>query len=159
MTAADFSCQPEDISNLFGCLFPVKVDIVPAEQEEHMSAEKIVGIFRNDVGELVGVCNADFEFAARAAAALTMIPSGGCNEAIENKELSESYLENTHEVMNLMATLISEPGGKRVFLSDLVVPGQPIPDDVVTLLETYEFCAGLKASFQGYGEGVFTFLG
>lgn len=159
MTVAEFSCQPDDVASLFGSLFHAKVTVTAAAVADHSASDKILAVFRNDDGELVGVCKADFEFAARAAAALTMIPVGGCDDVIEEGVLDASYMENASEIMNLMATLISMPGSKRAFMAGVIEAGQLVPDDVTALLESQAFCSTLKTNFAGYGDGVFSFYG
>lgn len=159
MTVAEFSCEASDVANLFGCLFHSAVDVVSASDSDHSDSSKVIAVFRNDDGEVTGVCKSDFEFAARAAAALTMIPAGGCSDVIESGTLDDNYRENINEVMNLMATLISMPNSKRAFLAELIEGVENAPEDVVTVLDSPSYSSTLKATFTGYGDGVFSFYG
>lgn len=155
MNVAD--CTPETVFNLFSSLFPVEVEITPCSNTDHSSSEKVFGVYRNDDGALVAVCQADLDFAVWAAGALTMIPAGGCEDAIAENELTGSLHENAREVMNLLSTIISTHNGKRSFLDEFLATSDSVPEDVNTLLASSGESISLNIEFQRYGSGVITF--
>lgn len=157
MAVANF--ESDSVAELFRCLFPVDVEVEPTEKSDHNSSKKIVATYRNDKSTLAAVCQSDFEFAARCATALTMIPRGGCDDAIKSCELGSNYVDNFREIMNLLATLISTDDKKRVFLSDVITPDQVIPDDAVEMIKEHEYSSTLKATVGHYGDGVVSFFG
>ena len=159
MTVAQVEFQSDAVETMLDCLFLVDVTLVTASESDHSSSEKIAAIYRNDDGKIAAVCRSDFEFAARAGAALTMFPCGGCDDAIAAQELDENYIDNFNEVMNLLATLISASNGKRIFLSELLTPGQAMPEDASALIDGHRICLTFKATFARYGDGVFSFYG
>lgn len=159
MIVAELSFQTEDVSSLFSSLFPVPVEVIPLDHPQDGSSDLLTAIYRNGDDELAAVCQVDFEFAARSAAALTMIPAGGCNEVIASRKLDENYLENAHEVMNLVSILISLPESKRVFLSNLVGNGEELPGDVADMVKAGHHRSTLKVNFGNYGDGVISLFG
>lgn len=152
-------CTPESVTTLFSSLFPVGVEASGCPNEDPSTADGMLAIYRNDEGILVSVCQTNLEFAARAGGALTMIPAGGCDDVIAEKELSSTLFENSREVMNLLVTLISKEDNKRVFLNEYVKVGDPVPDDVQALLGGGQAQVSMNVDFDRYGSGTISFFG
>ena len=138
------------LSSLFDKHCTVKADKVPSDPEQGMAVR---GRFVDDQDNMVAVASADIPFAAFTGAAIAMLPVGGAEDAIDDKELSGPLKEAYGEVLNVLSRLFNTPGRAHCRYLDMVpdVSGAP------------GFEAKIKARFsvdiEGYGKGCVTFLG
>jgi hypothetical protein len=107
------------VRSLFSSLFGQETTTAASETPVSHDDTCIIATYCNDSGEpkRIIVCNG--EFANRAGAALTMFPVSGANEAIKAKEITESHLENFHEVLNICVNLFPQSSGSRLVLGEV----------------------------------------
>ena len=137
------------LSSLFDKPCTVKADKVPSKPEKGMALR---GRFVDDEGNVIAAASADIPFAAFTGAAIAMLPVGGAEDAIDDKELSGALKEAYAEVLNVLSRLLNTPGRPHCRYLDMDdVSGDP------------GFDVKLKARFsvdiEGYGKGCVTFLG
>jgi len=63
-------------------------------------------IYINGDGETVATCSVGLPTAAALGCSLSMIPAGGAECMVEDKELSEMATDNLYEVMNILSSLL-----------------------------------------------------
>lgn len=63
-------------------------------------------IYIDDKGETVATCACALPTAAALGCALSMIPPGGAEGMVEDKELSGMASDNLYEVMNILSSLL-----------------------------------------------------
>jgi hypothetical protein len=80
----------------------------------------LVGIFVNRFLKLSALMLLDIQLAARAGAAIALVPSRAAEEAIEDRDLPESLLDNASEILNVATSLFNVGSA----------PGDPLPNDV-----------------------------
>ena len=73
-------------------------------------------MYVNEAGEAVGFIACDLAGGCRLGAALTQIPAGRVDEAIEENVMPETLAENLSEVFNVSVNLIAPEDGSRVVL-------------------------------------------
>ena len=79
----------------------------------------------------MAVC--DLPFSAYAGAAIGLIPIGGAEQAIEDKQVPESIAENLYEVLNICAALQNVDGAPHMRLYSVTHIGSPVAPEVQAL--------------------------
>ena len=94
----------------------------------------------------------DLPLAAWCAGALALLPKGGCEDSVEEGELSEMQVEVLHEVVNVAASLFNAGGVLHSKLDRLYAPGEAVPADIAALTGSTNRL-DLDVSVTGYGSG------
>ena len=63
-------------------------------------------VYINTDGDVVATCSVGLPTAAALGCSLSMIPPGGAECMVEDKELSEMATDNLYEVMNILSSLL-----------------------------------------------------
>ena len=87
-------------------------------------------VYVDDRLRTVAVAVADLGFSAYAGAAIGLVPVGGAELAVEERELSPMLQENLYEVLNVCAALLNAEGHPHVKLYAVHHVGQTPPTDV-----------------------------
>lgn len=98
------------------------------------------------------LCLMDLGAAAYTAGSLALLPPGGCQDAVEEGELSGMQLEALHEVVNVLSALFNTPGAPHSKLHEVHAPGEEVPADLEGLLAGFNRI-DLDVDVQGYGRG------
>src|SRR3712207_1536356 len=102
---------------------------------------------------LRAVVVADLALAARAGAAIALMPAGGAEVAIEESALSQALFENAYEILNVMASLFNVGEHPHVKLDGCWAPGDAVPADVAQWVLSYVRRLDLDVDVKGYGTG------
>lgn len=108
-------------------------------------------IYINDEGETVATCSVALPTAAALGCSLSMIPPGGAEGMVEDKELSEMAAENLYEVMNILSSLLMSDSTSHLKLKEVV------PDGDAKIAGEAEEAYTLELGAYGKGELVFNF--
>lgn len=76
----------------------------------------------DDSGSLVALFVCDYNFVGFAGAALSMMPAGGAEDMIAEKDFSKTILDNYYEVMNICTRLLMSDSSDHLKLADMVGP-------------------------------------
>jgi hypothetical protein len=98
------------------------------------------------------LCLLDLGAAAYTAGGLALLPPGGCQDSVEEGELSGLQAEALHEVVNVLSALFNVAGAPHSRLHKLYTPGEELASDLVGLLAGYNRI-DLAIEIQGYGKG------
>ena len=90
----------------------------------------LVGIFVNRFLKLSALMLLDIQLAARAGAAIALVPSRAAEEAIEDRDLPESLLDNASEILNVATSLFNVGSAPHLRLDGCYAPGDPLANDV-----------------------------
>ncbi len=101
-------------------------------------------------GALRGAAFCDLEFAAAAAAALSMLPPAIAAEAVRKGSLDESLLENAQEVFNVLAQVLNVGREEHVRASAFYLPPKQVPPEVTQLSTKAKLRAEYDVTVQGY---------
>ncbi len=119
---------------------------------EAKSADKVsssdfthTAVYINGEGESVATCSLALPTAAALGCALSMIPAGGAECMVEDKELSEMATDNLYEVMNMLSSLLMSDATAHLKLAR-VEPGSSARIETESE-EAYSLDLG------GYGKG------
>ncbi|MBX2881353.1 MAG: hypothetical protein KTR32_15525 [Granulosicoccus sp.] len=108
-------------------------------------------IYIDDEGEKVATCSCALPTAAALGCALSMIPPGGAEGMVEDKELSGMANDNLYEVMNILSALLMSDSTSHLKL-DTVEKGGDVRFD-----GEGESAFKLELGAYGKGELVFNF--
>jgi CheY-like chemotaxis protein len=98
------------------------------------------------------VCLMDLKLSAYIAGALALLPSGGVQEAVEERELSTTLVEALREVVSILAAIVNTPGAPRSKLDKLYPAGTFVPEEFLVMASGFERL-DLTVDIPGYGAG------
>jgi len=102
-------------------------------------------------GEIVATCAVPLATAAALGCSLSMIPAGGAEGMVEDKELSAMATDNLYEVMNILSSLLMSDKTSHLKLARVV----PSADERIAGEGEAAYTLNLGA--YGKGEMVFNF--
>lgn len=143
----------QNVSELMGMLYGLELE---TSESSPIDAPAYTATFVNPEGELVAACLCDSEMVIYSGAALSMMPPGGAQDMVSEKEFTKSVLDNFHEVMNICTRLMMSNDSPHLKL-DKVLPSAEVASDLGSLKE-----AATQAAFEiaipRYGSGHIQFL-
>lgn len=110
-------------------------------------------VYVDDSNKLSSVAVMDFPLTAYTGAALALVPKGGAEIAIEEKDLPASLLDNASEMLNILAAPIGDASGMHQRLKETFGPGQVPPTDVASWSAQLGSRIDLLLEIKGYGKG------
>ena len=117
-----------------------------------------VGVYEAGEGTLGAVAVVDVPLGAYSAAALSMVPKGGADDAARSGKLGDTLVENLREVLNVGAQLLNVPGQPRLAFRALHLPGEAIPEPVAAVLKSPAGRVDVSIDIAGYGGGKLAIL-
>jgi hypothetical protein len=112
----------------------------------------VVAVYVTDRQAMTAVAVVDFAGAARLGGALGMLPPGGIDDAIDERELSAMVQENCYEVLNVLSATFNVEGAPHVRLYQMYGPDDSLPSDVAALAQTLGNRLDVVLSVAGYGD-------
>ena len=117
-----------------------------------------VAVYTTDDGAEGVLCLSDLSLAAGAGAALAMLEPEAAEEGVRDGTVDEALLENLHEVLNVMTSLLNPKGSSRVKLRALHAPPLRLANDVRVAVLRPEWRLDLEVAIAGYPGGGLSFL-
>ena len=118
----------------------------------------VVAAYVSDKLALQAVCVVDIEAAARLGGALAMVPRGGVDDAIGERDLSQTLRDNCYEVLNVLASVFNVPGAPHVRLYEMYGPNQGVPGDVAAIAGLAGNRMDISLKIAGYGDGMMSIV-
>ncbi|GAA2726590.1 hypothetical protein [Cellulomonas aerilata] len=162
--SADLLTSPlpgaKDVRDLLEGMLGREVDVRTGGAMVNPGAEggAQIGAYVDKLGALRALVVADLPLAARAGAAIALVPAGGADVAIEESRLSQALFENAYEVLNVMASLFNVGDAPHVKLDGCWAPGEAVPADVAQWVLSYVRRLDLDVDVKGYGPGKLSVL-
>lgn len=113
----------------------------------------VVGVYVTDNLKMTAVSVFDLECAARLAGALGMLPKGGVEDAIEERDLQGMLLDCAHEVLNVLSAVFNVGNAPHVRLYHMYGPRDEVPPDVASFAAMFGARMDVNLSIGGYGDG------
>ena len=110
-------------------------------------------VYVDDKNELSAVVLMDFPLTAYVGAALGLIPAGGAEAAIEDREMSATLNENAYEMLNVLAGVLNQCSDIHQRLYHVHRPGEVVPADVAPWQIAPGPRTDLRLDVKGYGGG------
>jgi len=146
---------PEQLRDFLTDLLGQAAAVDKAKQELAIGEDDptvYTGVFVDDEGHVIGACLADLAFAARAGAALAMIPKPVADDALKQGALVDNLRENYYEVANIATSLLNGPSVPHLKLTELV---DGVPDEVRDLIVRAAGRRTYSVTLGDYGSGTF----
>ncbi|GAB3684270.1 hypothetical protein [Angustibacter aerolatus] len=112
-----------------------------------------IGVYVDDRGTMTALVLFDFALTAYAGAALGLVPAGGAEAAIEDRDIPDSLQENAYELLNVFAGALNQFSDTHQKLSVVHRPGDTLPADVAEWANVVTQRDDLKVTIKGYGDG------
>jgi len=145
---------PKTVKDLFDDLLGRSVTVSPSDPLRAADVPRtLVALYTDEKLQLHAVIGMDFELTVYAGAAIGLIPPGGAQACIEDREISKMIGENAIEVCNILAGLINREGAPRLKLYQTFLPAGNPPVDAVNWLLALGRRLDLKVDVSGYGSG------
>ena len=119
-------------------------------------ALSVRAVYVDDTHKLSAVVGMDLPLAANIGAAIGLVPAGGAQACVEDKELSPMLAENVSEVCNVLTTVLNREGNPHFRLEKVFLPGEVAPNDAVGQLLALGCRVDLNIKVAGYGTGRFS---
>ncbi len=146
--------EPKQVKDLFEGLLGRDVALgegVPVPLDSR--PRPTVAVYVDDRNALSAVALMDFALTAYSGAALALLPKGGAEDAIDEKDLPPSLLENASELLNVLAAPIGDATGVHQRLHQTFGPDQLPPSDVSSWAARLGTRVDLRLDIKGYGSG------
>jgi hypothetical protein len=132
---------PKEVKDLFEDLLGRSITVSPADPLRAADIpQTLVALYVDPAKQLGAVIGMDFALTAFAGAAIGLIPPGGAEACIEDKEISKMIGENAIEVCNVLGSILN-------------LPGNSPPNDAVGYLLALGRRLDLAVEVGGYGSG------
>ncbi|SDC86022.1 hypothetical protein SAMN05216410_2410 [Sanguibacter gelidistatuariae] len=118
----------------------------------------VVAEYISDQMQLAALVVMDVPMAARAGAAIALMPSSASEAAVDDGELTDVLLENAGEILNVVASLFNAEGAPHVRLNAVHAPNEALPGDVAPWVMSYVARLDLECDIAGYGPGALSVL-
>ena len=146
---------PKRIRDLFADLLGRDVEISPCLEPVVPSIVRpcAIGVYVTDDVKTGALVCADLELAARAGAALSLVPPATADDAITGRYIPQNLLDNFSEVVNVFAGLFNVPNAPHLKLWSVVAPDELPPPDLVPVLRRLTRRVDVRLAIDGYGLG------
>ena len=145
---------PKEVKDLFEDLLGRSITVSPTDPLRAADIpQTLVALYVDPAKHLGAVIGMDFALTAFAGAAIGLIPPGGAEACIEDKEISKMIGENAIEVCNVLGSLLNREGTAHLKLYQTYLPGNSPPNDSVGFLLALGRRLDLTIDVGGYGSG------
>ena len=154
----DLPTVPLVVSTLSG-LLGRQITVSKADVTEHSAPHLVVEYHMNPGDHLGAAFVIDLEFAALLGGALALIPAGGVKEMVAENDIGEGCLDAMREVLNVCACIfVSTADGSPSRLISIFEPGDAIPDEMTSLMNSAPHRIDYTVEVEGYGSGVLSMM-
>lgn len=143
---------------LLASLLMPDVDVTEASAPINSDSVAVSAVYANEDGTVGALCLCDAAAANYVGAALSLIPFGVAGDNAKAGVVDGVIRDNLHEVLNICVNLFGVGSLPRLFLRDMVGPGQDAPEDVQSALSSLSSCIDLQLDITGYGTGQIALL-
>jgi hypothetical protein len=146
--------NPKDVRDMLTELLGRDVTVAPAEPMPLGERDLVtVAVYVNDALRTAAVVMVDLPLSAYAGAAIGLVPAGGAEAAIEDRELAPSVKENLDEVLNIVSALFNTDGAPHLKLYATYGWGEAPPTDISAVMRAFGQRLDLAVTIAGYGSG------
>jgi hypothetical protein len=121
-------------------------------------ASNVVAVYVTDRLAVSALAVVNIEAAARLGGALAMLPKGGVDDAIAEKDLFPALRDNTYEVLNVLSAVFNVPNAPHVRLYQMYGPNGAVPGDIAALSATVGNRMDVSMKVSGYGDGLLSIV-
>ena len=146
--------NPKDVRDMLGDLLGRDVTVADGEPVVPGPKDPVtVAVYVNDSLGTAAAAVTDLKLSAYAGAAIGLVPAGGAEAAIEDRELAPSVKDNLDEILNIISALFNTEGAPHLKLYASHGLGETPPTDISALIRALGNRLDLKVTIAGYGTG------
>ena len=127
--------------------------------EPDASPRPAYAVYVDDAGRMSAVALMEFSLVAHTGAALALVPVFGAQAAIEDAVMPANLMENTAEVLNVLAAPLGEASGVHQRLSTTYGPHDDLPPGIAAMGAVLGARLDVLIDIAGYGSGRLAFVG
>lgn len=159
-TAVTTLPHPKSVRDTLEELLGRDVEVAPATDPLVPGVKEPVSIavYVDDQLRTAALALTCLPLSAYAGAAIGLIPKGGAEACIEDKELSPMVTDNLYEILNILSALFNLPGHPHLKLYKVHTIGEIPPTDVSALARAIGHRLDLTVAVAGYGRGKLSFV-
>jgi hypothetical protein len=148
---------PKAVKDLFDDLLGRPVSVSPGDPlgADDLKRGVLVALYVDSTLTLRAVLGMDLPLATYAGAALGLLPAGGAQDYVADRELPPNLAENAIEICNVCNSLINREGAPHLKLYKTFLPGEAPPNDAGSFLLALGRRLDLTVDIGGYGGGRF----
>lgn len=121
-------------------------------------ASNLVAVYVTDKLAVSALAVINLEAGARLGGALAMLPKGGVDDAIAERDLYPALRDNCYEVLNVLAAAFNVPNAPHVRLYELLGPNGVVPADLAAMSAMVGNRMDVKIEIAGYGSGLLSLV-
>lgn len=144
--------EPADVVTILETLFGRRPE-VSAGAKAGIGMGSYLGVYRDNEGEVHGICIFDGGLALSLGGALSMVPAAVLAEVRNTQQLPEIFVQNLHEVFNICVRFFTRYSDVSMRLHDVIKMSGGIPRDVAACVAASKRC-DFSVLLPGYGGGV-----
>jgi len=121
-------------------------------------ATNVFAVYVNNKVSTAAVIVVNLELAARLGGALGMLPKGGVDDAIDERDLYPMMRDCCYEVLNVLASVFNGVNAQHVRLYEMYGPSGHVPGDVQKFASMPGNRVDIRLSVAGYGDGLMSVI-
>src|SRR4051794_37176693 len=141
------------IKDLFEGLLGRDVAVADGTAVDIGIPKPVVASYVDDAHRLRSLAVFDIALAARAGAAIALVPKGAADDAVADMLLPENLFDNASEICNVLASAMGDAMGVHQRLSATYAPSDPVPVALLTTAGQLAAREDLELDITGYGTG------
>jgi hypothetical protein len=145
------------VRNLLEGLVGRDVDISDGEPVPP-KVTNIIAVFVTDKLAVSALGIVNLEAGARLGGALGMLPKGGVEDMIAERDLTGAIKDNCYEVLNVMSAVFNVPNAPHVRLYEMYGPNGNVPADIAAMAAAVGNRMDVRLRISGYGDGLLSLV-
>jgi CheY-like chemotaxis protein len=156
--AGNHEIAAQDVRELLTALLDRPVTVSPGRRVMPTQDDPVsVATYVDQARRVSALCLMDLALSGYTAGALALLPVGGVQDALDEKEFGVALTESLHEVANIVSSVLNAPGTPRSTLAKLYAPGDYVPEELLVSASGFERL-DLQVTVPGYGKGAMSLV-
>jgi hypothetical protein len=146
------------VRDLFEGLLGRDVQVLQGKPVDIGIPKPVVAAYVDNDFQLRSVVLMDLDLAARAGAAIALVPKGAADDAIESTLLMPHLFENAAEICNVLAASLGDASGVHQRLSMCYAPSDPVPQHILNIATQMAARDDVVLDISAYGKGTLSMV-
>ena len=148
----------KSIKDLFEGLLGRDVTITEGKPVDIGIPKPVIAAYADDAQRLRAVAVLSFGLAARAGAAIALVPKGAAEAAEEDRLMPDNLFENATEICNVLAAPFGDAMGEHLRLTGTYAPADPVPAHLLGVAAQLGAREDVELEIAGYGTGALSLI-
>ena len=146
------------VKDLFEGLLGRDINITAGKPVDIGIPKPVIAAYIDNDIRLRSVVLMDLNLAARAGAAIALVPKGGADAVLESTLLLPHLFDNASEICNVLGAPLGEASGIHQRLQMTYAPSDPVPQHILTVAAQVGMREDLLLDISGYGTGTLSMV-